>query len=247
MNRLEIQFGCDLGERSDADGAAIDAALLDCITMANIACGGHAGDEQSMRRVVADAARKGVLIGAHPSYEDRVRFGRASVPLAAGEIAALVQRQVSTLAAIALDCGAALTHVKPHGALYHDAMYRAEVATAIADGVAAVDPSLWLLGLTGAAGLDIWQSRGFTVLREAFADRRYESDGSLRSREYADSLIDDPAQCAEQARRLASGEKLETIGGNLVTVACDVICIHSDSARATERALAVRNALTFSG
>ncbi|MFN0057588.1 MAG: 5-oxoprolinase subunit PxpA [Planctomycetota bacterium] len=243
MDSRTIHLGCDLGERDDPAGAALDAALLDYITLANIACGGHAGNESSMRRVVREAAQRGVLIGAHPSYDDRARFGRVSVPLAPPQIAELVRTQVAALADMADEIGAKLTHVKPHGALYHDAIHRPEVASAVADGVAAVDRSLSLVGLAGASALDIWRSRGFAVLGEAFADRRYERDGTLRSRELPDALIDQPGACAAQARDIALGLGASTFDGQRVQICADLLCLHSDAVGAIERAIAVRAAL----
>ncbi len=205
-----IDLNCDMGELADE---ALESALMEYITSANVACGGHAGDEETMRRTVNLARRFGVAVGAHPGYPDRANFGRIEMTLPAEEIAATVYRQIAALAAIA----GSLAHVKPHGALYNVAAKNREVARAIAEGAAHFSKDLILVGLAGSAMLDEWRAMGFRVAAEGFADRRYEPDGSLRPRKFADALITDPAAAAAQAIRMAGEGRVETI------------CIHSDT------------------
>ncbi len=245
MNGRAIDFNCDLGE--DPAEAARDEALLAIVTSANVACGGHAGDEESMRRVVRAAARLGVAVGAHPGYPDREHFGRRGLELTAAEIADTVSAQVLALRDIAAREGIALSHVKPHGALYNRAAGDARLAAAIAAGVARVDARLPLYGLAGSAALEVWRRAGFLTVAEAFADRRYEADGTLRSRAHGDALIADPAAAAEQAVRLAAEGWTEPAGGGRIAVEAGTLCIHSDTPGALAIASAVRRALEAAG
>lgn len=219
-----IDLNCDMGELPDT---ALEEALMRHITSANVACGGHAGDAESMRRTVEAARRHGVAVGAHPGYPDRANFGRVEMALSADEITQTVYDQIVALAAIA----GQLSHVKPHGALYNVAAKNAVVARAIGDGVARFSRDLTLVGLAGSGMLDLWHEMGFRVAAEGFADRRYEPDGSLRPRKFADALITDPAAAAAQAMRLASAGRVETI------------CVHSDTPGSIAIAAAVAAAL----
>ena len=219
-----IDLNCDMGELPDT---ALEEALMPYITSANIACGAHAGDEGAMEHTLRLALRWNVKTGAHPGYPDRANFGRIELPLTAEEIAQTVYEQIRTLAAIARRLGAELTHVKPHGALYNVAATNREVAAAIGRGTARWNRQAVLVGLAGAAMLDVWREMGFTTAAEGFADRRYEADGSLRSRKLPDALLTDPEEAARQALRLARGGAVQTI------------CIHSDTPGAVRIAAAV--------
>ena len=207
---MTIDLNCDMGELPDT---ALEESLMAHITSANVACGGHAGDAASMRRTVDLARRCGVAVGAHPGYPDRANFGRVELALSAEQIAQTVYDQVGALAAIAGD----LAHVKPHGALYNVAAKNPQVARAIGEGVARFGKDLVLVGLARSVMLDVWRDMGFRVAAEGFADRRYEPDGSLRPRKFADALITEPADAAAQALRLAREGMVQTI------------CVHSDT------------------
>jgi len=241
----QIDLNCDLGE--DPSRCDEDASLLEFVTSANIACGGHAGDERTMREVVRAAHERGVAIGAHPGFPDRARFGRVELDLSAAEIEALVAGQVGLLAAIAHDHRARLTHVKPHGALYHAAMKLDEVARAVALGVGRVAPDAVLVGPAGANGLATWRDLGFRVAEEVFADRRYEADGSLRSRSLDGALIASPSEAAEQAVGFACGRSIAASDGVRLVVRADTICVHGDTPGAAAVARAVRAALEAEG
>ncbi|MGC9951372.1 MAG: 5-oxoprolinase subunit PxpA [Bryobacteraceae bacterium] len=222
---MTIDLNCDMGELADG---ALEEALMAHITSANVACGGHAGDAATMRRTVEMARRFGVSVGAHPGYPDRANFGRVEMALSAEQIAQTVCEQIGALAAIAGD----LVHVKPHGALYNVAAKNPAVARAIAEGVGRFGaPELVLVGLAGSLMLDIWREMGFRVAAEGFADRRYEADGSLRSRKFADALITDPADAAAQALRLIGEGRVQTI------------CVHSDTPGSVGIVAAVAGAL----
>jgi UPF0271 protein len=225
---MSLDINCDMGELEDA---ALEAALLEHITSANIACGGHAGDDRIMERTASLAMARGVRIGAHPGYPDRANFGRLEIAMRPAEIAATVHQQIARLDGIVQRLGGAIVHVKPHGALYNVAVHNAGVARAIADGVARWKSDVVLFGLAGSPMLAIWSAMGFRVWREAFADRCYEPDGTLRSRKLPGALITDPAEAAAQAARFAAEG------------AADTVCVHGDTPGAVDILKACRDTL----
>ena len=229
MDLNNIDFNCDMGELDDA---AHEAALMAYITSANIACGGHAGDARTMERTARLALGRGVRIGAHPGYPDRENFGRVEIAMTAEAIADTVYAQIARLDDVVQRLGGAIVHVKPHGALYNVAVRHADVARAIAQGAARWNPQTTLFGLAGSPMLDVWRAMGMTVAGEAFADRRYEPDGTLRSRQFPDALITDPREAAAQALRFARQGLAETI------------CVHGDTPGSVAILKACRNALT---
>jgi UPF0271 protein len=223
-----IDLNCDLGELEDAAQAA---ALMAHITSANIACGGHAGDDATMERTARLALERGVRIGAHPSYPDRANFGRLELALPATELAQSVRRQIERLDGVVRPLGGVIVHVKPHGALYNVAVRDAAVARAIGEAVAQWGAGVALVGLAGSPMLDVWRAMGLRALGEGFADRRYEPDGTLRARRFADALVTDPQEAAAQAIRLARSGGVQTI------------CVHGDTPGAVEILRACREAL----
>jgi UPF0271 protein len=227
---MTIDLNCDMGELEDA---AHEAALMEYISSANIACGGHAGDDAIMERTARLAMDRGVRIGAHPGYPDRANFGRIEMPLTPVEIESIVLEQIQRLDAIVRRLGGEIVHVKPHGALYTVAVRNREVAQAIGRGVARWNPRVAIFGLAASPMLDVWREMGLPVAGEAFADRRYEPDGSLRNRKFADALITDPAAAAAQAVRLAREGHAETI------------CVHGDTPGAVAILKACREALLY--
>lgn len=232
-----IELNADIGEGCD------DAGLMPYLSRVSIACGGHTGDAASMTAALRLAAEHGVAVGAHPSYPDRAQFGRRHLAASAGEIAAWVAQQTEALAEQALRMGLRLAHVKPHGALYNVAARDPEVAQAIALAVAMFDDGLLLVGLSGSRLIAAGQAAGLGVLNEAFADRRYQSDGQLVSRETPGALITDPDQAAQHVRALARGEPVATRDGGSLLVRADTICLHSDTPNALNIARAVHAAL----
>ncbi len=227
-----IDLNCDMGELEDAQH---EAALMQYISSANIACGGHAGDEATMERTTRLALERGVKIGAHPGYPDRANFGRLEIPMTAEQIERTVFDQIERLDAVVRRLGGRIVHVKPHGALYNVAVHNAEVARAIGNGVARWNRQVPVFGLAASPMLDVWREMGLPVAGEAFADRRYEPDGTLRSRKFADALITDPAEAAAQAVRLARGGTASTI------------CVHGDTPGSVNILKACREALLYEG
>jgi 5-oxoprolinase (ATP-hydrolysing) subunit A len=240
----QVDLNCDVGELPEALADGSQEEIMRYISSANIACGGHAGDAQMMRATVEQALRYGVAVGAHPGYEDRASFGRRELQLPLEEIADLVYRQIVALAEIAEQRGATISHVKTHGALYNQGSRNREIARAIAAGVQRWRRDVALIGLAGSEMLDEFRRAGFPVAAEAFADRRYEKDGSLRSRKFPDALLSDPEEAAEQAWRIVEGKPLTTVDGDTTIVYADSICLHGDSPNAVDTAAAIHRKLT---
>jgi 5-oxoprolinase (ATP-hydrolysing) subunit A len=221
-----IDVNCDMGE-----GVPGQEEIMPFLTSVNIACGGHAGDAGTMKETIQQALRWGLRVGAHPGYEDRENFGRTELNLPPDELSHVVYDQCSRFARIADICGAHIYHVKPHGAMYNQAVKNRGIARAIATGVGCWRKDVVLMGLAGSEMLDEFRQAGMRVFAEAFADRRYESDGTLRSRKFPDALIRDPKEAAAQALRIANEGLAETI------------CIHGDTPGAAQIASEVAKAL----
>jgi len=200
-----------------------------------------------METTVEQALRWKLAIGAHPGYPDRANFGRLELKLPAKDIANSVYEQVRALAEVAARCGTRLAHVKPHGALYNQAVRNRELAAAIAEGVARWSGDVVLVGLAGSPMLDVFREAGFAVAAEAFADRRYEPDGTLRSRKFEDALIRDPEEAGRQALRVAERGTVIACDGSEVSVDAQTICIHGDTPYAPRIATAVAQWLREAG
>ena len=226
---LKIDLNCDMGEVPEAIADGTQESLMRSITSVNVACGGHAGDEHSMRTTIEQALRWKLAIGAHPGYPDRANFGRLELKLPLNEIAASIFDQVKALADVAAGCGARVVHVKPHGALYNQAVHNREIAEAIAEGVARWSRDVVLVGLAGSPMLGVFREAGFAVAAEAFADRRYEPDGTLRSRKFEDALIRNPEEAAWQALGIAERGVVIASDRSEVTVDAQTLCIHGDT------------------
>jgi len=245
MTRIDLN--CDVGERPDLIADGTQDALMDHVSSVNVACGAHAGDEATMEATVRAALRRGLAIGAHPGYPDREGFGRRALPLGHEVIAHTVYHQVTTLAAIAARCGATLRHVKPHGAPYNLAARDEGVARAVARGVARWRTDLVLVGLAGSRMIEAFRAAGFPVAAEAFADRRYEPDGSLRARTHPDALLTDPAMAAAQALGIATRGSAIAPDGCPVAIEAATLCLHGDTPGGPALAAAVAAGLRAAG
>jgi len=244
---LKIDLNCDMGELPEAIADGTQESLMPSITSVNIACGGHAGDEQTMRTTIEQALRWKLAIGAHPGYPDRENFGRLELKLPPKAIADSIYEQVQALAKVAAACGGHLVHVKPHGALYNQAVHNRELAEAIADGVAGWSRDVVLVGLAGSPMLEVFRDAGFAVAAEAFADRRYEPDGTLRSRKFDDALIRDPAEAAHQALSIAERGIVIARDSCEIPMNARTICIHGDTPGAPKIAATVARTLRDAG
>jgi len=245
MKRIDLN--CDMGELPQAIADGTQESLMPSFTSVNVACGGHAGDSQTMQATIEQALRWKLAVGAHPGYPDRATFGRVELNLSPEAVADSVYQQVRALAEIAERNGVSLTHVKPHGALYNQAVHNRELAKAIAKGVARWKTHIVLVGLAGSPMLDVFRDAGFPVAAEAFADRRYEPDGTLRSRKHEDALIHDPAEAARQALSIVEQGFVLARDGSKVAVSAQTICIHGDTPGAPQIAIAVAQTLRQSG
>ncbi len=239
---MHIDLNADLGE-----DCANDEALLGLVSSANIACGWHAGDATTMRQCVRWALAHGVAIGAHPSFPDRENFGRSEMQLPREEIVNGVLYQIGALAAIARAEGGALSHVKPHGALYNQAVREPELAEALCEAVFLFDPTLKFFGLAGSGMIDAARRAGLTPVQEVFADRAYNADGSLVSRKLPGALIEDEEQALAQTLSLVREGRAVAIDGSSVAVEAQSVCLHGDGAHALAFARRIRQRLTQEG
>lgn len=248
MNKqLSVDINSDVGERPEALANGSEERLIQLITSANIACGGHAGDEETMRQTTILASRYSVSVGAHPSYPDRENFGRREMKLPRDQLTLYVFAQVKKLADICGELGLTLTHVKPHGALYNVAIRDENVALAISDAVRKVNGGLILVGFAGSPMLTVWKQAGFRVVGEAFLDRNYERDGGLRPRKYPDALITSPSEAAERALAFVESGTVRAVDGTELKIEAQTLCIHSDTPNAYSIAKAVKGALEKAG
>jgi UPF0271 protein len=230
---MKLDVNADMGESPRDVDDGTQEAMLPFVTRASVACGGHAGDDDTMRKTVAQCARHGVLVGAHPSYPDRAGFGRASMSMPVDELRAVLLAQVAALDAVAREAGVTLAHLKPHGALYHDVARSPEVARVIVD-VALRFGALPVIGLLGAPTAHVFRDAGLVYLDETFADRRYEDDGSLRARTKPGALLT-PDEAAAQVRRLVEEGRAATL------------CVHSDSPGALDILRAIHDLRVSAG
>ena len=238
--RGSVDLNSDLGE-----GAGTDAALMPLITSANIACGGHAGNDNTMRAAIELAMKNGVVVGAHPGYPDRERFGRVPLEMDPRELIEAVRRQIDAIAGIASRLGARVAHVKAHGALYNQAERDPAVARNILFGIQAATGGheLVVFAPPDSAMYAEAKAMGMKAAREGFIDRAYEPDGTLRPRTIAGALVTDPAAAAAQALAFLRDGGVTTTDGSFLKLEVDTLCIHGDTPGAAEIALAVRDAL----
>ena len=245
MKRIDLN--CDMGELPEAILDGTQESLMPSLTSVNIACGGHAGDAQTIKTTIEQALRWNLVLGAHPGYPDRANFGRLELNLAPEAIADSVFEQVQALAKAAAAYGARVTHVKPHGALYNQAVGNRVLAEAIAKGVGRWNRDVILVGLAGTSMLDVFRQAGFRVVAEAFADRRYEANGTLRARKFDDALIRDPSEAGRQALQIVERGTVTAHDGSEVSVNAQTICIHGDTPGASKIAAAVAQTLRRAG
>lgn len=236
---MKIDLNADLGE-----GAANDAALMSLISSANIACGFHAGDAETMLSAVRGALKNAVAIGAHPGFPDRENFGRTAMQLPAETVYAQVLYQTGALMAIAQAEGGRLVHVKPHGMLYNQAAVDVSLADAIARAVHQLDPRLVLVGLAGSELIRAGERYRLTTRQEVFADRGYQDDASLVPRSQPGALIHDEDQALAQTLEMVRCGKVTSVNGQRVDVVAQTVCLHGDGEQALAFARRLREAFT---
>ena len=239
---MNIDLNADVGEGFD------DEPLYDIVSSVNIACGAHAGDEETMGRAIDLALKFPVSIGAHPGYPDRESMGRGELNMPRNELRATIREQISTLRHVARTRSARVMHVKPHGALYNEAAGDPWLASSVAETIVSLaPPKLRLIALSGSWLAAAGRSTRLMVAEEGFADRRYRKDGTLAPRGEPDALITDPYTAAAQALAIARGAPIEPVDGSSVTIHASSICVHADTPGAVENARAVRTALERAG
>jgi 5-oxoprolinase (ATP-hydrolysing) subunit A len=232
---MYFDINCDLGE-----GIGNDHLIMPHISSANIACGGHAGNDATMRETVRLAIAHGVQIGAHPSYPDPENFGRISMAIAPEELRRSIAGQIGSLLQITREMGGSLVHVKPHGALYNDASRDRQISGIIADAILEADPALVLVGLSGSVMLAVAAERGLKTAAEVFADRNYTDDGFLVPRSEPDALITGIRESVEHVARMVGQGMVRTRSGRIIPIRADTVCIHGDNPQAAELAKALR-------
>jgi len=242
-----IDLNSDLGESLGGREVGNDAAMLEIVTSANVACGFHAGDSLTLQRTCAQAAERGVVVGAQVGYQDLAGFGRRFIDIGADELTADVIYQIGALEAMCKVAGTRVEYVKPHGALYNAIVQHETQAAAVVAAVVAIDPSLPVMGLPGSAFLQIAADAGLRTVSEAFADRAYTPEGHLLSRREPGSVLHDPGEVAARMVRLAVEGRITAIDGTELEVRADSICTHGDSPGAIDIARALRAALTGAG
>ncbi|NBE06177.1 5-oxoprolinase subunit PxpA [Rhodobacter sp. CCP-1] len=243
----EIDLNADLGEGFGPWTMGDDAAMLDIVSSANLACGGHAGDAEVMFASLRQAAARGVVVGAHPGYADREGFGRRVIPMPPDAIARMVAAQVGALQGVAALAGVEVRYVKAHGALANLAADRAEVAAAIAVAVRDLPGRLALLAISGTELEVQGRKAGLPVVAEVFADRAYRADGRLVPREVPGAVLHDPEEVAARMLRFAETGRMPVLGGGEVALAARSVCVHGDSPGAVAMARALRKRLEGAG
>ncbi|RAV08635.1 LamB/YcsF family protein [Paenibacillus contaminans] len=244
---LTIDLNCDMGESFGVYELGNDAALLDVVSSANIACGFHAGDPLTMRRTVREALSRGVAVGAHPGLPDLAGFGRREMAVSPQEAYAMTVYQIGALSAIVRAEGGRLGHVKPHGALYNMAAKDAALAEAIAEAAYKTDPALVLFGLAGSELIRAGMRLGLRTASEVFADRTYQADGSLTPRSRQDALLHDEDEAAERVVRLVRAGVVRSQQGVDVPLTAETVCIHGDGPQALAFARLIRERLEAAG
>jgi UPF0271 protein len=242
-----IDINCDMGESFGIYKLGYDNEILDYVTSANIACGFHAGDPGTMRKIVKMALAKKAAIGAHPGLPDLVGFGRRSIDITPQEAYDLVVYQIGALNAFVKSEGGKLQHVKPHGALYNMAAKSFPLSEAISEAVYRIDPELILFGLAGSELINAGKKIGLRTASEVFADRTYQSDGSLTSRREANALIEDSTAAVNQSVRMIIEGKVPSVSGKDISIEADTICIHGDGENALDFARYIYSGLQESG
>ena len=247
FNTMEININCDLGEKSKHHSNKYDPELLEIINSANVACGYHAGDEDTMNQVIKISKKNGVSIGAHPSFNDPENFGRERMNLSSSEIKKLITDQYEILQKIALKHGENVSHIKPHGALNNMACEDIELATVLAKTIKDINKDLIYLVPTGSKMQEAAKKLDMKFACEIFADRNYEDDGNLVSRKKSHALITDPDQAKKHVLKMVQTQSLNCHSGKQIPCEIDSVCIHGDNISSLETAKSIRKNLLDNG
>ena len=244
---MEININCDLGEKSKHHSNKYDPDLLNIVNSANVACGFHAGDEETMSQVIEISKKNGVSIGAHPSFNDPENFGRERINLSSLEIEKLIIDQYEILQKIALKHGETVTHIKPHGALNNMACEDIMLATTLAKTIKAISKDLIYLVPTGSKMQEAAKKLDMKIACEIFADRNYEDDGNLVSRKKPHALITDPEQAKKHVLKMVKTQSLNCHSGKQIPCEIDSVCIHGDNMSSLATAKSIKENLLENG
>ena len=244
---MEININCDLGEKSKHHSNKYDPDLLEIVNSANVACGYHAGDEETMNQVIQISKKNGVSIGAHPSFNDPENFGRERMNLSSSEIKKLITDQYEILQKIALKYEENVTHIKPHGALNNMACEDIELATVLAQTIKDIDKELIYLVPTGSKMQEAAKKLNMKFACEIFADRNYEDDGNLVSRKKPHALITDPEQAKKHVLKMVKTQSLNCHSGKQIPCEIDSVCIHGDNLSSLATAKSIKDNLVENG
>ena len=247
IETMEININCDLGEKSKHHSNKYDPDLLEIVNSANVACGYHAGDEETMNQVIQISKKNGVSIGAHPSFNDPENFGRERMNLSSSEIKQLITDQYEILQKIALKHQENVTHIKPHGALNNMACEDIELATVLAQTIKDIDKELIYLVPTGSKMQEAAKKLDMKFACEIFADRNYEDDGNLVSRKKPHALITDPEQAKKHVLKMVQTQSLNCHSGKQIPCEIDSVCIHGDNLSSLATAKSIKNNLVENG
>ncbi len=242
---MQLDLNCDLGESFGVYTVGCDEVIIPLITSANIACGFHAGDADVMAKTVALCKKNGVQVGCHPGYKDLEGFGRRAMTMTPSAVKNSIKYQLGALMAFARSENVKVGHLKPHGALYNLAAKDFEIACAIAEGIYEVDPNVRLMGLAGSEMIRAAQTVGIPYIREGYADRRYTTEGTLASRSLPGAVIEDVDQVVAQVLQIVLTQSVTTVGGEVIGLEIDSLCVHGDNAHALEVVKAVRMAMAL--
>ena len=244
---MEININCDLGEKSKHHSNKYDPDLLEIVNSANIACGYHAGDEETMNQVIMISKKNGVSIGAHPSFDDPENFGRERMNLSSKEIEKLIFDQYNILQKIASQHSENVTHIKPHGALNNMACEDLDLATTVAKSIKAINKDLIYLVPTGSKMEEAAKKLDMKIACEIFADRNYEDDGNLVSRKKSHALITDPEQAKRHVLKMVKNQSLNCHSGKQIPCEIDSVCIHGDNSSSLATAKSIKDNLLENG
>ena len=240
---MEININCDLGEKSKFHSTENDPALLDIVNSVNVACGFHAGDEETMKMVIKTSKENGVSIGAHPSFNDPENFGRKRINLSSLDVKKLIIDQYEILQNFAQEQNEKVTHIKPHGALNNMACEDLELATTLANTIYGIDKDIIYLVPTGSKMEIAAKKLNMKIAREIFADRNYEDDGNLISRSKPNALIVDPEVAKKHVTNMVKNQSLNCLSGKQISCEIDSICIHGDNMNSLNIASSIKNNL----
>ena len=243
----KIDLNCDLGEWRTSDGPALDEAIMPFISSCNVACGGHIGDKESMKKTITLAQKYNVALGAHPGYPDKENFGRVVLDMDLSELEKSIKAQTQSFLNCLEASGAVLHHVKPHGALYNHAAKDRSTAETVLKAIESVAPGTRVYLPEGSVSAEMAKDYGVNVIYEVFADRRYEDDLSLRSRSLPDSVLEDESEVITQLKHLVFEGKVFTHSGKSKSIKAETVCLHSDTPGAVNLARTINSFLNQHG